>query len=95
MTKSFWVSALLCANLILLTGIALFVGTPQTAVAQPTGLAGNYLTVAGEIQSKHDALYIVDLRSRLLHAFYVDRTNLRFVYADTRDLERDFRNNRD
>lgn len=94
MSKSLWIGILTCANLVLLTGIVLFSTTPSVARAQPTGLAGNYMMVAGEIQDQYDALYIIDLRTRLLHAFYVEKTNYRFVYSDTRDLERDFRNNR-
>lgn len=94
MNKKLCIGLLACANLVLFTGIVLFSTSPPAAYAQPTGLNSNYMMVAGEIQNKYDALYIIDLRTRLLHAFYVDKSNQKFVYADTRDLERDFRNNR-
>jgi hypothetical protein len=92
MSKQTWLSLLVCVNLLLLTGIVLASYSPPAALAQATGLAGNYLMVAGEIQNEYDALYIVDLRTRTLHAFYFDKTNKRLKYSGYRDLERDFRN---
>jgi hypothetical protein len=89
-----WVSLLVSLNLVLLTGLLLTAYTPPAAYAQGTGLAGNYLIVAGEIQDQLDALYIVDLRARTLHAFYYDKSDKRIVYSDFRYLERDFRNNK-
>ena len=84
---------LVCANLVLLTGIVLFATTPRTAQAQGTGLASNYLVVSAEIQNQFDALYLLDLRERTLHCFYFVKGTNNIEYAGYRDLERDFRNN--
>lgn len=94
MRKTTWLSMLVCVNLVLLTGIVLCSTSPPAAYAQGTSLAGDYLVVAGEIQDEHDALYILDLRDRLLHVLYFDRGTKTLRHAATRDLERDFRHNR-
>jgi hypothetical protein len=94
MHKTTWLSLLVCVNLVLLTGIVLCSYSPPTAYAQGTSLASDYLVVAGEIQDEHDALYILDLRDRLLHVLYFDRGTKTLRHAATRDLERDFRHNR-
>ena len=92
MSKSTWVALLVCLNLVLLTGIVLATYSSPAALAQGTGLAGNYMVVSGEIQNPYDALYILDLKSRTLHAFMWDVATKRLTYTDFRDLERDFRN---
>jgi hypothetical protein len=93
MTKTTWIAALLCVNLVLLTAAILIAVPPKTALAQGTGLAGNYLVVSGQIQSQFDALYLIDLRERTLHVFYFVRGSRDLRWAGYRDLERDFRNN--
>lgn len=93
MSKTTWLTLLVCVNLVLLTAIGLFASAPRTALAQGTGLAANYMVVAGRIQSEFDALYLIDLRERTLHAFYFIRGSRELKYAGYRDLERDFRNN--
>jgi hypothetical protein len=95
MSKSAWIAALVCLNVVLL--VALFVATSRVpaAFAQGTGLSGNYLAVAGEVQDQYDALYILDVRQRTLHAFMWDKTRRRLEYCDWRDLDRDFRHNRE
>ena len=93
MNKTAWLTVLICANLILLTSLILIGYTPGTALAQGTGLAGNYLVVTGQIQSSFDALYLVDLRERTLHTFCFVKGSNDIEYAGFRDLERDFRNN--
>ena len=92
MHKNTWFSLLVCVNLALLTGIILFSYSPPAALAQGTGLAQNYMMVAGEIQNEHDALYIIDVRSRTIHAFIYDRGKKALFYSDSRELDRDFRN---
>ncbi len=94
MRKNTWLSLLLCLNLVLLTGIVLVTYSPPTAYAQGTSLAGDYMVVAGEIQDQHDALYIIDVRNRILHVLYYDRGRKALRYAGARDLEQDFRHNR-
>jgi hypothetical protein len=93
MNKTAWLTLLVCVNLVLLTGIVLFGFTPRTALAQSTGLAGNYMIVTGEIQDGFDALYVLDLRERTLHAFFFQKGSNNIEYGGYRDLERDFRNN--
>ncbi|HUU95842.1 MAG TPA: hypothetical protein VM487_08875 [Phycisphaerae bacterium] len=95
MNKRTCLSLLVCVNLVLLTAIVLFAYSPPAALAQGTGLAGNYLVVTGEIQNEYDALYLIEMRSRTLHVFYYDKTRKELYYSDVRSLERDFRHNRD
>ena len=94
MSKNTWLSMLVCLNLMLLTGILLCTYSPPTAYAQGTSLAGDYMAVSGEIQDQHDALYIIDVRNRVLHVLYFDRGTKSLRYAGARDLEQDFRHNR-
>ncbi len=93
MTKSLAVSALVCMNLILATALFIFSAPPSAAHAQATGLSGNYMAVAAEVQDQYDALYLMDMRNRTLHVFTVDRGTKQLQYVDYRELERDFRNN--
>jgi hypothetical protein len=93
MRKTTWLTALICLNLVLLTGIILLTTSPRVAHAQQTGLAGNYLVVSGEIQSKFDALYLLDLRERTIHTFYFRKGTNDLQYAGFRNLEIDFRHN--
>lgn len=94
MNKTTWLAVLVCLNLILLTGLVLVGDTPRTAAAQGTGLAGNYLVVAGEIQDGFDAIYLVDLQQRALHIFYFKKGTRTLQYGGGRPLEADFRHNR-
>lgn len=94
MKKDRWIAAMVCLNAMLLVGIVLATTRPRSALAQATGLAGNYMAVAGEIQDQFDALYIVDLKNHILHAFQFDRGQKQLEYVDSRDLRRDFRNDR-
>lgn len=89
-----WLAVLVCVNLILLTGVILVGHTPRAAMAQATGLAGNYMVVSGEIQDEFDALYLLDLRERALHTFYFRKGTQDLQYAGYRLLEQDFRHNR-
>ncbi len=93
MRKRTWLSLLVCLNLVLLAATILVGTSPRTAHAQGTGLSGNYLVVSGEIQEEFDALYMVDLRERALHAFYFRKGTRDMQYAGYRSLELDFRNN--
>lgn len=95
MRKDHWIALLVCVNVALLVGIFIATTTPKPAMAQGTGLNGNYLAVAGEIQDQYDAVYMIDMRSHILHAFQFDRGKRQYEYVAGRDLQRDFRNNRD
>jgi hypothetical protein len=96
MTRRICLSVLICVNLVLLLGVCLASYSLPQAHAQPaTGLSGNYLIVTGEIQNEYDAMYLLDQQERTLHAFYWEKGRRQLIYSDWRDLERDFRNNRD
>lgn len=95
MNRNRILAALVCANLVLLLCIAAYNLSPRTAFAQETGLAGNYLMVTGEVQEGYDVLYMIDMKARLLHAFYYDRTARQLSYMDRASLDKDFRNNKD
>jgi len=94
LTRNTWLSVLVCVNLVLLTAIVLCSYSPPAAYAQGTSLASDYMAVAAEIQDQHDALYILDVRRRVLHVLYFDRGTRQLRYAGWRDLEEDFRHNR-
>ena len=93
MTKTTWLTLLVCVNLVLATAIVIFGVPPRPAAAQVAGMAGNYVIVSGRVQSDFDALYVLDLRERILHVFYFIRGGRDMDWAGYRDLERDFRNN--
>ncbi len=82
---------LLIAINLLLAGILIYktIDLPQ-AKAQPIGLSGNYLMVSGAILgTKSDAVYIVDLEQRKLHALHYERSTRRVTHQGTRDLTQD------
>jgi hypothetical protein len=92
MKKESWIAALVCANVALLAGIVLQTMPQNTALAQGTGLGANYMAVAGEVQDQYDALYVVDMKNHVLHAFQYDRGQRMNVHLASRSLKRDFRN---
>ena len=92
MKKESWIAALVCANVVLLVGIVLQTMPQKTALAQGTGLGGNYMAVTAEVQDQFDALYVVDMKNQILHAFQYDRGQRMNTYVDSRSLKRDFRN---
>ena len=94
--KALALASLVALNAMLLAAIVMATVPERTAQAQVGGgLAGQYLVVAGEIQDQFDAVYMIDVRARALHAFTFDRGTKQLELGDSRDLERDFRNNRD
>lgn len=94
--QSLAISALVAVNLLLLAALLMIAAPERRAQAQVVGgLAGQYLSVAGEIQDQFDAVYMIDVRARAMHAFTFDRGRKELELADSRDLERDFRNNRE
>lgn len=95
MNKRTWISLLICVNAALLTGIVLAATSPPTALAQATGLSGNYLAVCAQVQNQFDALYVIDMQSKRLHAFLWDKGRQQLDYASSRDLRADFRNDRE
>ncbi|MGE0479933.1 MAG: hypothetical protein AB7Q17_05610 [Phycisphaerae bacterium] len=95
MNKSSWIAALACLNLGLLAGVVLYSLPANTAFAQetPAPAVGGFVVVTGEIQDEYDALYVIDLSTRRLHAFMYDKTGKHLAFTSSRDLDRDFRNN--
>ncbi len=95
MTRNVWLALLICLNLALLGGIIFVTAPPRTAAAQTAGgLADNYLMVTGQIQSDYEALYVLDMKERMLHTFLFRRGTRDLDYAGYRLLEQDFRHNR-
>jgi hypothetical protein len=92
MKRSLALIVLVGANVILLCVLVGMAFPPPAAQAQAVGGAGNYLMVCGNIQSDLDAVYMIDLRNRLLHTFTVRRGQVQLEYRGTRDLNVDFRN---
>lgn len=94
MRKNIWLATLVCLNLALLVGILGHAVAPRTAFAQTVpGLSGNYLAVTGEVRDEFDVVYLLDVPARALHVIFFDNATKRMRYADSRNLERDFRNN--
>lgn len=79
-------------NLLLLAALILSVYSPPPAYAQAAARSGDYILLSGRIQASHDAVYLFDLRNRLLHTFRATPGQpTRIAPADTRELMRDFR----
>jgi hypothetical protein len=95
MRKTTCLAALICLNLILLTALVFAGTTPRVAAAQSGDASDNYLVVAGEIQEHFDALYVLDVRERMLHTFYFRKGTRDLDYGGYRHLEQDFRHNKE
>lgn len=92
MSKRTLLVLLVGLNLVLFGAMILSVYSPPAAYAQAPGRSGDYLLVAGRVQADYDAVYLFDLRNRLLHVFRaVPGTPINVVAVDTRELARDFR----
>ncbi len=87
--------ALVGVNALLAIALVLISRSPNQALAQAAGASSKYCAVAGEVQDQFDGLYLIDMDARLLHAFAFDRTRRMLQHVEYRDLEADFRNNRD
>lgn len=92
MRKRTVLSMLIFVNAALVAALLMSAYPTPRAYAQGTGLGGNYLIVAGQIRDQFDALYMLDLRSRILHAFMFNSGNKQLEYVDSTSLDRDFRN---
>ncbi len=81
---------LIILNFILAGAVVYKMTSSKPAFAQPIGLSGNYIMVSGAILGKHaDAVYIIDLENRKLHALYYDRADREITYHGSRDLVKD------
>jgi len=92
MNKRSIIVILVGLNLFLLSALMLTAASPARAMAQRIGGAGNFLTLTNKIDADIDALFLVDLPDRKLHAFAPQRDEGgRLAYIGGRDLEEDFR----
>lgn len=96
MNKSWCLTALVCLNLVFLTGLVMATTSPPAANAQvATGLSKNYMVVTGEVQDQYDAVYLVDMATKKLYAFTWDRGRKQLTLVSGRELRRDFRHEDD
>ena len=93
MSKRVSIVLLVGLNFVLASALILLRWDLPAAKAQPTPLAQNFVMVAGEIRANIDALYIIDLANRRLHAFVPLRgfPPRGLVHSGYRDLVKDFR----
>jgi hypothetical protein len=93
MTKRALIVLLVGVNLVLLATLILAGWHLPAAYAQAAPLGQNYVLITGQVNDNSDALYMVDVSQRRLHAFIPNRdlNNRRAFYVGFRDLQRDFR----
>ena len=91
MDKRVVMVGLVGVNLVLLAALLFVSPGPQAAVAQSVSQGGNYMVVTGKIYDDHDALYLIDLNTRTLHAFTFSQTRRQLEYRGARSLLTDFR----
>ena len=93
-TKRSLLVLLVGVNVLLLALLFGTVTTLPTASAQPPGRGGGggYVCVTAKPSGQsYDVLYMVDLPTRKLHAFYPSSAqNRQMSRAEPRDLDRDF-----
>jgi len=88
--------ALVGINLFLLAALILSSYSPPAAYAQRVGGAWNYIAVTCEVDESYDALYLVDLGDRRLHAFVPSQQqNGSIEYVGSRSLKGDFDRSQD
>jgi hypothetical protein len=96
MSKRTILALLISLNGILLTALMLAAYPPPAALAQPVPRTGEYMLITAEAELNNDAIYLIDLGRRQLHAFrsQIPRGGggpIRVVWVHMRDLLRDFR----
>ncbi len=96
MSKRGLIVLLTVVNLVLLATLILSSWRLPAAYGQAVPLGQQYLVVAAEIKDGVDALYVLDVSLRRLHAFVPNRdhNDRRLFHAGSRDLLRDFRGTR-
>lgn len=95
MTKRTLISLLIAVNLFLAGALVLSAYTPPQAFAQAFGRSGEFMLVSAEAETSNDAIYLIDLRNRQMHAFRSTFPRAageptRITLLHTRDLARDF-----
>lgn len=96
MPKRSLVILLVGVNLLLLVSLVLSSWHLPEANAMTVSPAQNFLMVAAEIRDGVDALYVIDLSQRRMHAFIPnrDQSARKLFHVGFRDLQRDFRGSR-
>lgn len=95
MNKKSLIVGLIGLNVFLAACLVGSAWSPPSALAQGARNSGSFLMVAGQAEESNDALYLLDGRNHMLHAY---RTNyprvvgepIRVALMDSRDLRRDF-----
>ncbi len=88
--RNYLIVGLVVLNVILVAVAAISFFHLPAANAQPMGMSGNFLMVAGAILgSKANVVYVVDLENRQLNAFFYDRATQEVSLVGSRDLIRD------
>lgn len=95
MTRRVLILLLAALNVILLSVLVLTTYTPSAAYAQGLTRSGEYILIAAEAETSNDAIYLLDLRTRQLHAFRstfprAGGEPIRVTLMNSRDLIRDF-----
>ena len=91
--KNVLLVALVLVNMLLVTAVVLQVSWPRTANAQVRGGGNDYVVVTARmLQGNEDAIWILDLKTRKLHAFRLPqgKDNL-MIHIGTREIEKDLR----
>lgn len=95
MNRQRTVKGLVALNLLLLAvlGWKVFGGDSVARAQAPAPGGGNYLAVTAAVSGMEwDALYVLDLGSRKLHAFIPNNVQTRQLqYLGSRELEKDLR----
>lgn len=95
MTRRVVIVMLVGINLVLLAVLVLSAYSPPQAMAQSVGRGGEFILVSAAAQVENDAIYLIDIRNRRLHAFrstfpHVRGQPTRVALLHSRDLARDF-----
>ena len=87
--KNVAIVALVCVNVLLL---ALVIGQAMPrAFGQTMRGASNYQILAGQLEADYDAVYVIDMDTRRMAAWKLDRGTKRLTPFQGRDLNNDFR----
>lgn len=86
------IALLVGLNLLLLTALVFSSYSLPAVYAQGNPRAGDFICATAEVGGqRYDVLYVVDLPSRKLHAFYsTSARGKQLMAAPPRDLARDF-----
>jgi hypothetical protein len=87
--KKVAVITLVCANVLLLALV--LTRTMPRAFGQTMRGGSNYLLLTGQLEADYDAVYVVDMASRRLAAWKLDRGTKKLTPFQGRNLANDVR----